>query len=208
MKKLVLLTSFLLLFVFGLKTNAQVSSRVDAFYKSIAAEKIGDYDEAIKILQEALSADEKSDYLYNYRLGWLYNLKGDFQNSIKYYNNAARIGGNNLEALFGLTYPYSNLGNYDKLKEIYREILKKDPGNYTANYNLGLIFFNQGDYLNAIVFLEKAYEEYPSAYGVNLYLGWANYYQGGDKKAHKYFENALIVAPNDSSAMKGYLETK
>ena len=208
MKKFVLLTAVLSIFVLGLKINAQVSPRVDAFYKSIAAEKMGDYDTAIQILKDSFPDNKKSDYLYNIRLGWLYNLKGEYHNSIKYYNNAARIGGKNLEALFGLTYPYANLGNYDKLKEIYREILKKDPNNYTANYNLGVIFFNQGDYLNAIVFLEKAYDEYPSAYGVNLYLGWANYYQGGDKRANKYFENALMVVPNDSSAMKGYLETK
>ncbi len=182
---------------------AQDSTKLKAFYESISAEKIGNYDDAISALVKSYDK-EKNDYFYNLRLGWLYYLKGDFKTSVFYYNNAIRISNKSIESLIGITYPYSKLNKTDKLKDVYREILKKEPGNYTANLNLGLLFYYEGDYLNAIVFLEKVEEDYPSDYSANLYLGWANYYVGATKKAKTYFENALIVAPNDPSARKGF----
>ncbi len=187
----------------GLNIFAQDNPKLNAFYESISAEKIGDYDKAIEILIKEIPK-AKNDYLYNLRLGWLYYLKGDFPKSVEYYNNAIRLSDKSIEALFGITYPYSGMNNADKLKDVYKEILKKDANNYKANLNLALLFFNEGDYLNSIVFLEKIVEDYPSDYSANLYLGWANYYSGGDKKAKKYFERALIAAPNDPSALKGY----
>ncbi len=186
---------------------AQNNIKLKTFYESISAEKIGNYDEAIRVLINNLDK-EKNDYIFNLRLGWLYYLKGDFENSVRFYQNAIRVSNKSIESLLGITYPYSRMNKTGKLKDIYKEILKKDPGNYTANYNLGLLYFNETDYLNAIVFLEKVVEEFPSDYSSNLYLGWANYYVGGNKKAHEYFERALIAVPNDPSALKGYNATK
>ncbi len=188
-------------------TFAQEKTTLSAFYQSIAAEKIGNYDEAINILSKNYSA-EKNNYLYNLRLGWLYYVKGDYKTSLFYYKNAVRISSNSIESLLGITYPYSAAKNIDALKTIYKKILDKAPENYKANLNMGLLYFNQGDYLNSIIFLENVVKNYPSNYSTNLYLGWANYYVGGNKKAHAYFQSALMAVPNDPSALKGYNATK
>jgi tetratricopeptide (TPR) repeat protein len=183
------------------------NDKLQIFYKSVAAEKIGNYDDAINILSKNYGK-AKNDYNYNLRLGWLYYLKGDYKNSAFYYKNAIRISEGSIESLLGITYPYAGSGNTDKLKEIYKQILKKDDLHYQANLNLALIYFNETDYLNAINYLEKIQKEYPGDYTANLYLGWANYYVGGTKKAHEYFERALMALPNDASAQKGYDATK
>jgi len=206
MKTLINLIILVLLFS-GLNTSAQNSPKLKSFYQSISAEKIGNINDAISVLEKIYSS-EKEDYLINLRLGWLYYLKGNFPKSVNYYNNAVRLSNKSIEALIGLTYPYSRMNKKNKLKDIYLEILKKDKNNYTANLNLGLLYFNEGDYLNAIIFMEKIIEDYPSNYSANLYLGWANYYEGGNSKAHHYFERALIALPNDPSALKGYNATK
>ncbi len=186
---------------------AQESSKISVFNKSIAAEKIGNYDEAINVLTKNYS-NEKNNYLFNLRLGWLYYVKGNYKTSEFYYKNALRISDNSIEALFGISYPYSASKKIDELKNIYNTILEISPNNYKANLNMGLLYFNQGDYLNSINFLEKVVENYPSDYSANLYLGWSNYYVGGNKKAHRYFETVLMVAPNDPSALKGINATK
>ena len=186
---------------------AQTSPRIDMFKKSVAFEKAGDYNEAIKIMTEQYSSVKK-DYLFNLRLGWLYYLKGDFKTSQKYYKEAVRLSNKSVEALLGLTYPLAKMNNRKELKNAYETILDKDPANYKANYYLGLIYFNDGDYLNAILYFEKVVKNYPSDYNGNLYLGWANYYVGANKKAHHYFENALIAVPNDPSAVKGFKATE
>jgi len=199
--------SLAVLLFFVSAISAQTKEPLAAFYQSIAAEKIGNYDEAINVLTKNY-ADEKNNYLYNLRLGWLYYNKGDFKTSLFYYKNAIRISDNSIEALLGIAYPYSAAKNIDALKTIYKKILDKDPENYKANLNAGILYFNQGDYLNSIIFLENVIKNYPSDYSANLYLGWANYYVGGNKKAHSYFEKVLMVVPNDQSALKGYNATK
>ncbi len=186
---------------------AQQSSKLKAFYESISMEKIGNYNAAIAALEKNYS-NEKNDYLYNLRLGWLYYLKGDFKKSVEFYNNSIRISHESTESLLGITYPYAKMNRKNKLKDVYKEILNNDKNNYTANLNLALIYFNEGDYLNAIIFLEKNSKNYPSDFTTNLYLGWATYYVGGNKKAHAYFEKALIASPNNPSALKGYNATK
>jgi tetratricopeptide (TPR) repeat protein len=201
------LWALLLFLAFVLQVNAQNKSRIEIFKASVAAEKVGDINNAINIMAKYYS-DNKKDYLFNLRLGWLYYLKGDFNTSVFYYQNAVRISSKSVEALLGLTFPYSKMNKLKELKRTYETILDKDPGNYKANFNLGLIYFNQGDYLNSMIYFEKVIKNYPSDYSANLYLGWANYYVGGTAKAHKYFENALISVPNDPSALKGYKATK
>ena len=178
------------------------SPKLKAFEKSIQAEKDYNYSEALDALNDIYS-EYASDYLVNLRLGWLYFKVNNFNESIRFYNQAVKISENSIEALLGLTYPLSSLNKWEDIENVYLKILDKDENNYTANLNLGLYYFNTKNFLNAKVRLEKVIDNYPSDYSANIYLGWALYYLGNEKDAAVHFERALIANPGDSSATEG-----
>ena len=202
MRKLIIffLLNFTLLF-------AQLDSKIIAFNKSIDFEEIGNYKDAIKTIENIYS-NYSNDYLVNLRLGWLQYLNQKYDESIKYYNKAIKISNNSTEAQLGITYPYSAKNNWDQIKNIYDNILDKDPLNYTARLNLAQIYLKEGDNLNSKIMLEKLIEQYPSDYSVNLYLGWTYYYLGNKSKANSLFAVALIGYKTSSSAKEGFNLTK
>lgn len=181
--------------------------RLKTFNNSIAEEEIGNYEKAIEIMK-VLYQDNQNDYLVNIRLGWLFYLAKKNESSVKYYKEAVRISKNSVEALLGLTYPYSAMNDWDEIKQIYKKILDVDPQHYTSNLNLAKIYFNTADYLNSKVILEKLSSVYPSDYAINLYLGWSYYYLGSKSKGYDHFVTALIVNPNDASAKEGLSLTR
>ncbi len=183
-------------------SNNQTDKKLDAFTASIKYETSKDYNNAIKELENIYN-DFLDDYLVNLRLGWLYYLNGKQDLAIKYYNIAKNLSDESIESLLGLTLPYSAKGNWDKVKDIYKQILSKDPLNYTANYRLGEIYFNSQDYLNAKKSFSIIYSNYPSDYNTSLYLGWVYYYLGSYSKAKELFVNTLILNPGNQSAQKG-----
>ena len=183
------------------------NEKIDAFKKSVAAEELGNYVKAINYLI-VIFDDYKDDYLINLRLGWLNYLNKNYNESEKYYHEAIRISNQSIESLLGLAYPLYAAGKIDELIGVYKSILKLDPNNYRANLQLGIIYLNKNDYLNAKILFEKIKNNFPSDFSANLYLGWTYYYLGSNNKAHKLFTNALIIAPNEKSAIDGYNLTK
>ena len=184
--------------------GSQISKedRLKAFKNSIAEEEIGNYEKAIELIK-VVHVENTSDYLVNIRLGWLYYLAKMNESSVKHYKEAVRISDNSIEALLGLTYPYSAMNNWSEIKSIYKKILVVDSKHYLSNLNLAKIYFNTADYLNSKIILENVFEDYPSDYAVNLYLGWTYYYLGSKSSAYDHFVTALIVNPNDASAKEG-----
>ena len=198
--------SAVLILLSSLTVLAQTNSadeKLLAFKNSIEKESIGQYSDAIL---ELINIYDKynDEYVINLRLGWLYYLNKDYDNSIKYYNKALQISNSeSIEAYLGLTLPYSSKENWDNVQKIYEDILNRDEYNYTANLRLGQIYLNTQNYLNAKVYLSKVHELYPGDYESNLSLGWTLYYLGDKSAARKLFINALSLNPGDQSALEG-----
>lgn len=201
MKKLLLI--FLL---FAISLSAQ-NKKLDAFNKSVEQAANLKYGEAIKTMTDIYKS-YSDDYIVNLRLGWLYYVTKDYNNSEKYYNKAVKVSSNSPEALLGLTLPLSKEGKWNAIINVYKTILDKDPNNYTANLRLGQIYFNNKNYLNAKSLFETIQNDSPSDYSANLYLGWTYYYLGNSSKANNYFTNTLISVPADTSAAQGFNLTK
>ncbi|MBL1213913.1 MAG: tetratricopeptide repeat protein [Ignavibacteriae bacterium] len=198
------LVVFVLLMLFAnYSANTILSDKkLIAFQSSISAESSGNYDSAIKFLED-IYKDFSDDYLINLRLGWLNYVKKDYDKSVKYYNKAIKICDNCTEALLGLTYPLAAQNKWSDVESIYQKILEKDENNYAANLNLGKIKYNEAAYLNAKIYLEKIYENFPSDVETNIYLGWTYYQLGNASKANHHFTDALINDPDNSSALEG-----
>ncbi len=180
----------------------QNNVKTSAFSSSVKFENNKEYEKALKEIRN-IYPDYKDDYLVNVRLGWLNYLNKKQDESIKFYNETVRLTGRSIESLLGLTLPYSAKNDWDKVKDIYEEILSKDDMNYTANLRLGQIYLNRKDYLNAKKLFSKLYNNYPGDYSVCLYLGWTYYYLGSSSKAKEFFKDTLILYPGNKSATNG-----
>lgn len=171
-----------------------------AFVKSFESEKSGNYVAAINTMKTIYKADS---YIVNIRLGWLYYLAKQYSESIKYYEKSILLKPYAIEARFGCVKPLSAIESWDKVKANYLEILKIDPQNTIANYWLGVIYYNRKDFVNATKLFEKVVNLYPLDYDSVIMLAWSKLSTGKSADAKVLFNHALILRPNDSSALSG-----
>jgi tetratricopeptide (TPR) repeat protein len=170
------------------------------FVKSFEAEKSGNYTAAITPLKSIYKADS---YIINIRLGWLYYLAKQYSESIKYYEKSIALKPYAIEARFGCVKPLSAIESWEKVKANYVEILKIDPQNTIANYWLGVIYYNRKDFVSATKLFEKVVNLYPLDYDSVIMLAWSKLNTGKSADAKVLFNHALILRPNDSSALSG-----
>jgi len=190
-----------ILIMMGVILNAQPITELQSVYsKSYAAENKGDYTAAISEMKAIYKED---DYISNIRLGWLNYLTKQYNQSIPFYMKAIALNPYAIEARFGCVKPLSAIGNWEKVKEQYLEILKIDPLNTTANYWLGVIYFNRKDYKTATSLFEKVVNLYPLDYDSAIMLAWSKLNSSNYADAKILFQQALIIRPNDPSASEG-----
>lgn len=195
----------------GIYLRAQESPEdraMQQFHASLAEETKGDIDAALQSVMEVATFRE-NDYLTDLRLGWLSYLKGNYKQSVRYYQSAADIAGQtSVEALFGLRLPLAAQEDWSAVAEVYRKILQLDSGNKEANLRMGQIHLNRGEYMKAKPFFDKVRTAYPADYEVNLSNAWNSYYLQDFSMSRRCFETALMLSPGDTSATRGLLLVK
>jgi len=194
--------TFIIFFV-GIASFAmsQTQSVIQSAYsKSYTSEQAGSYAAAINDLKPIYKVD---NYMVNIRLGWLLYLSKQYTESIKYYNIAISLKPYGIEARFGCVKPLSAIESWEKVKENYLKILEIDPQNTVANYWLGVMYYNAKDYLNSQKLFEKVVNLYPLDYDSIIMLAWCKLNLGKQMDARILFNQALIIRPNDSSALSG-----
>jgi tetratricopeptide (TPR) repeat protein len=186
--------------------NAQSDEQIHAaFAESYKAELTSNYVIGISVIKSIYQADS---YQANARLGWLMLLAKQYTESINYYEKAVRLKPYSIEVRFGLIKDYNALESWDKVKEQYESILKIDPQNTTSLYWLGVLLYNRKDYDNAAKNFEKIVNLYPMDYGSIIMLAWTKFYQGKTIDAKILFNQALLLSPNDNSALSGLNQIK
>lgn len=189
-----------------INADAQSETALQRAYKSSYAE------EARKNYAEAINSIKPfySDYSYeaNLRLGWLYFLSKNYTAAENYYAKAVRIKPNAIEAKFGYVKPLSLLASWDKVLVQYAAVLKIDPQNTQANYWTGIIYYNRKQFDAASRYFLKVVTLYPFDYDGNQMLGWAYFMAGNKTQARIYFEQGLIIKPDDASCADGLTRSK
>lgn len=181
--------------------NAQYNEEVlNAFKQSYSYEKEGDFTKAARIIKDVYNEDS---YEINVRLGWLTYLQGMFSESIPYYEKALKIMPLSIEARLGIANPASSMGNWKLVEKMYVEILETDPSNTLVNYRMGVIYYGREKYDVAFKYLEKVVNHYPFDYDSVIMLAWTNYKLGKLREAKVLFNKALLIIPNDPSALEG-----
>lgn len=189
------------LFLMSLAMQAQnITELQAAFSKSYIEENQKNYTKAIEEMKPVYKAD---DYISNIRMGWLNYMAKQYGESITFYRKAIALKPYAIEAKLGCVKPLSAIENWEKVKEQYQEILNIDPLNTTANYWLGVIYFNRKDYKMATNLFEKVVNLYPLDYDSVIMLAWAKLNNNSHTDAKLLFQQALIIRPNDNSALSG-----
>lgn len=171
-----------------------------AFSESYGYEYNGEYVKAIEVLKKVYSEEA---YEINLRLGWLNYMGGYFTESLAYYQRCIDLKPLSLEAKFGYVYPASAIGNWEKVKKQYNDILEIDPQNTSANYRLGSIYYGNEDYTKAISYFEKVVNLYPFDYDALLMYAWTSLKLGKLREAKVLFNKVLMNKPDDASATEG-----
>lgn len=202
-KKITLIAVLTLMSNFAMTQNQTIIQA--AFAKSYESEQAGKYTTAITDLKPVYRAD---GYFVNIRMGWLYYLTKQYTESIKYYNIAIALKPYAIEARFGCIKPLSAIESWENVKRHYVQILKIDPQNTLANYWLGVIYYNRKSYAAAEKLFEKVVNLYPLDYDSIIMLAWTKLSLGKSADAKVLFYQALVIRPNDSSALSGLKHLK
>lgn len=195
--KVTFLAAFLMLF--ALQNQAQ-NHVVKAFEDSYTLEAKGEISQAIGKMKEVYS---ESSYEINLRLGWLNYQNGQFDESKGNYQRALTLMPYSEEARFGLVLPTVALGQWQSVINIYNKVLENSPNNTKANYRLGLIYYGRKEYQRAFGYFKKVVDLYPFDYDGVIIFAWTNYKLGKLREAEILFNKALMLLPNDASAIEG-----
>ena len=172
----------------------------NAFVKSYVAENDKNYPLAISELKTVY---DPAGYMINIRLAWLNYLDKQYTVSANYYKKSIAIRPYAIEARFGCVKPLSALEDWEGVKKQYMEILTIDPQNTLANYWLGVVYYNRKDFLNAVELFEKVVNLFPLDYDSLIMLAWSKLKSSKPAEAKILFRQALIIRPNDSTAISG-----
>jgi len=99
--------------------------------------------------------------------------------------------------------PLTSLESWDKVLQLYEDILKIDPQNTFAGYWAGVIYYNRRKYEQAAKYFEKVINLYPFDYDGNHMLGWTYLNLGRSNDAKILFNKALLSKPGDASCLEG-----
>jgi len=190
---------FLVCVFTGLKAQ-DFDKQHKAFDASYSFENKGDYTAAIRSLTDVYKNDS---YEINLRLGWLYYLTGRFSESITYYQKSTDLMPLSIESRLGYVNPAAALGNWAQVEKQYVEILKIDPMHSTANFRMGLMSYNREDYQSALRYFNKILNLYPFDYDITIMTAWSQLRTGKLREARVMFQKALLIRPNDASALEG-----
>ena len=158
MKKLLIL----LILVTSLFSNdVEFNLIKQSYFKSYDYEKVGRYQEAIKVLVP-LYKKYPNGYTLNLRFGWLFYLNKHYKDALEYYNRATQLKPYSMEPKLGLIKVYLNMYQYQKAETVGNTILKVDYYNYYGNFYTIRSLIYQKKYDTALKITKKMLALYPT----------------------------------------------
>lgn len=143
---------------------------------------MGQSDTAKQILRDAVAANSDC-FECVAALGDLYFDEAQYREASKYYQTAINKGGYSQDAAIKLARSYHFMGDFDRSRKIYTEILKNDPDNGEALYRLAHWYIknNQLDEAKRLVI------------GSKTKTGWHFLIDGEISEAEKNMNSAVVA---------------
>lgn len=193
------IATILLLFGCFTVANAQISNSAK-FKESYYEEQDGDYVSAIKSIQAIYQEDF---YEVNLRLGWLHYQNNDQMKAKEYYQKAIDLKPNSVEAKLGMLYPLAEMGEWNEVVTVYKQITDSVPGNTVIRYNLAYVQYKHlKNYKEALEHVKFVTSCYPFDYDANMLIGRVYRSMGKIKEAKEHFLIAHYIDPITGEALK------
>ncbi len=104
-------------------------------------ESLNDEKNMVRVLTEGSKAYTSNRDLV-FKLLNILLIKNDYQEIIKFANQALKLDENNINLNYLAGFSYEMTGDVAKAEEYYKVILTINPNNYEANFALGLLYLN------------------------------------------------------------------
>ncbi len=124
---------------------------------ALAYWKSGNLDEAIEEMEEIIDANYKTTVIFQ-NLGIFYNLKEDHERALRFNLSAYEYNSDDYIIIDNLAEAYANNGDGEKAKELYAELLSKEPEPHFPEpyYNYGELLIKGGERDRGIELIEKS----------------------------------------------------
>ncbi len=154
--------SLLVLIFIGMNLYAEDKLDIKKIYlNSYNYEKMGLYDEAIKVLAPLYKKYPKG-YTLNLRTGYLFLLSKHYSSALEYYKKASMIVPSSIEPRLAIANINLILHNHDKVEQITYNILKIDYYNYYGSLYLVETLTLQKKYDIALAVVDRMLYLYPT----------------------------------------------
>ncbi|MGG0333367.1 tetratricopeptide repeat protein [Priestia aryabhattai] len=125
--------------------------------KALALRKNGNHKESNELLSELVK--EFPDHaLYNYQCAWSFDILGEEEKAVSFYENAIKIGlpSKDMEgAVLGLGSTYRALGEYEKSKDIFLKGMELFPDNHVIKVFYSMTLYNLKEHSKAMELILK-----------------------------------------------------
>lgn len=183
----------------GRQMPSQTDSSLNYSLKYIEGKK---FDDAVKVLDQEIARNPKSDSLYNLR-GRAFFGKKMYDRALEDFNKALAISPNNPET-------YINIGNYhlamwdiDNARKQFDKALEKKPDDVGALHGIGICYAKKLDYPTAIVWYDKVLKLDPQNSGCYDNRAFANYYTMKYDESMSDFNKSIEIDPSFSHSYFG-----
>ncbi|MGG3197619.1 tetratricopeptide repeat protein [Priestia aryabhattai] len=125
--------------------------------KALALRKNGNHKESNELLSE-LVKEFPDDALYNYQCAWSFDVLGEEEKAVPFYENAIKIGlpSKDMEgAIVGLGSTYRALGEYEKSKDIFVKGTELFPDNHVIKVFYSMTLYNLKEHSKAMELILK-----------------------------------------------------
>ncbi|NPA12715.1 MAG: tetratricopeptide repeat protein [Aquificae bacterium] len=150
-----------------------------------------EYDKAEGLYKQLIQEDTKESEYAFYKLGYLYYLKGDYQQAIQVLNNFIQMyptGELSITAKTLLAKIYEEQGDIDRAIQILQQLPDTDEN----RYRLAVLYFKKKDYIQAKSYFEDLYTRFPKYRNdIAYYLAKIQLELGHTDMAVKYLEEAI-----------------
>ena len=167
---------------------------------------IANYEKALELQKDKRNVELVED------LAECYHLKHDYQNALKYYNEALATKSDDYNLKFNKALVLHAMKDYNGAIDIYTALQEeKDNPNVKSNLSsayvaLGEEYLNQQNYTLSTQYFEKAIEN--GTKDSYAYFGLGKSYRacGLNDKATEYYEKAIAMSPDKTEYSKDFAE--
>lgn len=158
--------------------------------------QLGGMPEAQRRFERALEL--RPDYPEaNFNLGNLLAAAGDMRAALAHYERALKLNPGYAEALINAGNAYLALGDSVKAKNAYQRAIATAPNSAEAQFNLASVYLDAEQWKEALPRLETVVRLKPDHAPAHRALGFTLAKLGHLSKALSYYEQYVILAPND-----------